>query len=327
MEMNPQRVRSAEFRTVKKGLDPNEVQSFLRSVADELEKAQNQATAMEARARAAVARLQEISQASPSDGDDSSSAQAASTDADSSSTSASSTKVSASVDESETISRTLLLAQRTADTTVAEAQAEAERLRSEAAAEVLDQRESARERAESLIADARAAARLAGDEERAAVEGEVNSLLARRDFLESDVDHLERFLVDQRTRLREAAREIVEVTDRIPGGLGEVRRPLLSAVADDADVGGDTDVSGAAGESTAPDTDGDTAADPTAVSGGAAGVVGDADTDGDDTMGIEMPVDSSAAEADADGVIEELWLPDDDVEPMPVIDTERPDNT
>ena len=58
--MNPQRVRSAEFRTVKTGLDPDEVQSFLNAVAAELERAQNQSTAMEARARAAVARLQEL---------------------------------------------------------------------------------------------------------------------------------------------------------------------------------------------------------------------------------------------------------------------------
>jgi DivIVA domain-containing protein len=61
MDMNPQRVRTAEFRTVKRGLDPDEVQLFLAAVADELERAQNQSTAMEARARAAVARLQELS--------------------------------------------------------------------------------------------------------------------------------------------------------------------------------------------------------------------------------------------------------------------------
>ncbi|MFT6813292.1 MAG: DivIVA domain-containing protein, partial [Ilumatobacter sp.] len=50
MDMNPQRVRTAQFKTVKRGLDPDEVQSFLASVADELERAQNQSAAMEARA-------------------------------------------------------------------------------------------------------------------------------------------------------------------------------------------------------------------------------------------------------------------------------------
>ena len=62
MEMSPQRVRSAEFQTVRKGADPKEVKAFLDDVADELERAQNQSTAMEARARAAVARLQEITE-------------------------------------------------------------------------------------------------------------------------------------------------------------------------------------------------------------------------------------------------------------------------
>ncbi len=123
MEMNPQRVRSAEFRTVKKGLDPDEVQSFLNAVADELERAQNQSTAMEARARAAVARLQELA-------DDAGSQSNAS--AEPRDRGGRSRMWSASVDQSETISRTLLLAQRTADTTVAEARAEAERLRTEA---------------------------------------------------------------------------------------------------------------------------------------------------------------------------------------------------
>ena len=46
-------------------LDPDEVREFLNLVAAELERAQNQSTAMEARARAAVARLQEISESGP----------------------------------------------------------------------------------------------------------------------------------------------------------------------------------------------------------------------------------------------------------------------
>jgi DivIVA domain-containing protein len=227
MDMNPQRVRTAEFRTVKKGLDPGEVQAFLNAVADELERAQNQSTAMEARARAAVARLQELSDDAGSQSDASAEILRPSEAA------VEQAAVTASVDQAETISRTLLLAQRTADTTVAEARAEAERLRAEAEAEASQQVGASREVAESLLAEARAEARKVGEEERAAMEGEVNSLLARRDFLESDVDHLEQFLVDQRTRLREAASQIVDLTERVPGGLGDVRRPLVSAANDD----------------------------------------------------------------------------------------------
>jgi DivIVA domain-containing protein len=218
MDMNPQRVRTTEFSTVKKGLDPAEVQAFLHSVADELQRAQNQSTAMEARARAAVARLQELSK-------DADSQPAAATETASAGEPA---VVTASVDQSETISRTLLLAQRTADTAVAEARAEAEQLRAGAESQASQQLDNSREMSETLVNEARIEARKVGDEARTAVEAEVNSLLARRDFLESDVDHLEQFLVDQRTRLREAAGQIIDLTERVPGGLGEIRRPLVS---------------------------------------------------------------------------------------------------
>src|SRR6188768_4324181 len=110
MEMSPQRVRSAEFKTVRKGADLEEVRRFLNDVADELERAQNQSTAMEARARAAVARLQEVS-----DGQFAPVEPAARVEA----------PVSVPADQSDTISRTLVLAQRTADSLIAEARAEA----------------------------------------------------------------------------------------------------------------------------------------------------------------------------------------------------------
>jgi DivIVA domain-containing protein len=211
MDMNPQRVRSAEFKTVRRGVDPDEVQAFLADVADELERAQNQATAMEARARAAVARLQEVSDSGGS-----------------------SASVDASAEEAETISRTLLLAQRTADATVSDAKAQATRIVGEANDEAARTIDSTREMAAQMIDEARTEARRIGDAERLALLGEVDSLKARREFLESDVGHLETFLVEQRARLRDAASAIVDVTERVPGGLGEVRRPLLSASDDDA---------------------------------------------------------------------------------------------
>ena len=62
MEMSPQAVRSTGFKLVKRGYDPEEVDAFKEQVASAVEFAQNQATAMEARARAAVAKLQEVSQ-------------------------------------------------------------------------------------------------------------------------------------------------------------------------------------------------------------------------------------------------------------------------
>jgi cell division septum initiation protein DivIVA len=214
MEISPQRVRSAEFKTVRKGADPDEIKAFLNEVADELERAQNQSTAMEARARAAIARLQEMNEGPRSDA--ASPAPAVSVP-------------DASPDEAETISRTLLLAQRTADSTVAEARAEAAAIVQEANTEATTTLDSARRRRRNSIDEARASARQAGEAERITVAGEVEALKARRDFLESDVEQLELFLTDQRSRLREAATALIDVTERVPGGLGEVRPPLLPA--------------------------------------------------------------------------------------------------
>ncbi|MGI9644819.1 MAG: DivIVA domain-containing protein [Ilumatobacteraceae bacterium] len=233
MDLNPQQVRQAEFKTVKRGLDPDEVQRFLDQVADELENAQNQSTAMEARARAAVARLQELSDGAES--------QAAATTAEDSSV--------ASAEQVDTISRTLLLAQRTADTTIAQAEAEGERLLAAATDEAATTLDSTREMSARLIDEARDEARKVGESERVAIASEVSSLKARRDFLESDVDHLEQFLIGQRERLREAATSMVELTERVPGGLGEVRRPLLSASDDDDEHDAEPAIEGSGDES------------------------------------------------------------------------------
>jgi len=226
MDMSPQRVRSVEFKTVRKGADPDEVRVFLNDVADELERAQNQSTAMEARARAAVARLQEVGEGGAVN------AEPVTADA----------KVDVTVDESETISRTLLLAQRTADTTVAEARRESERILASANNEAATTLDSTREMAAQLLDEARTGARQAGEAERLAVLSEVEALKARRDFLESDVEHLEIFMADQRTRVREAATSLLDIADRVPGGLADVRSPLLSASDDnDADHNADHD--------------------------------------------------------------------------------------
>jgi DivIVA domain-containing protein len=214
MDLTPSQVAATQFRTVRKGYDPDEVDSFLQRASKALETAQQQATSMEARARAAVARLQEVSAeqskqpvAEPGGGD----------------------VVRVSVDEAETISRALVLAQRTADATVADARLEAERILSEARAEHESTLDSTREMSAKLLEDARTEARKLTEAERKAAENEVQSLVARREFLVGDVDQLEQFLIDQRERLRTAARQLEAMCDRVPAGLGHVNPPLLSA--------------------------------------------------------------------------------------------------
>ena len=234
MDLTPSQISSASFRTVRKGYDPDEVDAFLGQVASALEKCQQQATAMEARARAAVSRLQEM-QASVAIQSDTAPLQSPS---DGAPEAAHDTELHVSPDEAETISRTLLLAQRTADTTVAEAEAEAERIKQEAQAEAEATIDSTREMSAKLLEEARSEARKASEGERQAAENEVQSLKARREFLIGDVDQLEAFLIDQRERLRGAARQIEALCDRVPAGLGPVRPPALSA--SDDEPGDDT---------------------------------------------------------------------------------------
>lgn len=196
MEMSPNQVRTATFASARKGFDPTEVTTFLDRTAEALEAAQNHATAMEARARAAVAKLQELSSNESNrpapEPDPRANEQA----------------------EIESISRTLLLAQRAADEAIAEARAEA--------AQLLEQ---AREEARTVEAV-----------ERDQMRGEVDALVARREFLTSDVEQLEHFLLDQRERLRSAASSLIDVAEKVPGGLGYVRPPLLSASDDHAET-------------------------------------------------------------------------------------------
>jgi DivIVA domain-containing protein len=205
MAISPHDIRARQFATVKRGgYDQREVEAFRTAAAEALEQATQEATAMEARARAAVARLQELQQQpsgpAPDDASPGPSAVAA--------------------EEAETISRTLLLAQRTADTTIAEAEREANQ----------------------IIESAKAESRKAGEAERVRVEGEVQALLARRDFLESDVEQLDQFLAAQRDRITAVAADLTNVTTRVGNGLGPLRRPQLSA--SDSDHSGELETPG-----------------------------------------------------------------------------------
>lgn len=231
MELSPAQITEASFRTIRKGYDPEEVDAFLAEVAKALEAARQQATAMEARARAAVARLQEVTTATDAV------APAAPPETQPEPAAASVGQMPAAA--AETISRTLFLAQKTADSTVSEARVEAERIVYEATTEAEATIDSTREMSARMLEDARAEARRATEAERQAAENEVESLVARREFLIGDVDQLERFLIGQRDRLRGAARQIEALCDRVPEGLGSIRPPALSA-SDDDDPGDPT---------------------------------------------------------------------------------------
>lgn len=180
-DITPQSITAATFRTVRKGYDPAEVRDFLATVAGRMQQVQADAEAMEARARAALAKLHATERATEPP----------------------------LVDEAETISRALLLAQRTADETV----------------------EQARRQAERMVEEAEAAARAAHAEAWEEAHSEVEALRARRDFLAGDVEELERFLSSQRMRLGEVAERLMGFVSAPIEGLGLGTMPVLSAAA------------------------------------------------------------------------------------------------
>ncbi len=231
MAVTPQDISATRFQTVKRnGYDPAQVDAFKTTVASSLEAALQQATAMEARARAAVAKVQELQAARPSDAEASAPVDAV-------------VAPVAAVSEAETISRTLLLAQRTADTTIADAERQAEVHRRDATSE-----------GEAIIEAAKVESRKAGEQERVRVEGEVQALLARRDFLQSDVVHLEQHIEAQRERITEVVAELEQLTNRVPNGLAAMRRPQLSA-SDHADGPPATEPAAPTGDGDVDDTD------------------------------------------------------------------------
>ncbi|HXY92442.1 MAG TPA: DivIVA domain-containing protein [Acidimicrobiia bacterium] len=86
------------------------------------------------------------------------------------------------------IERTLILAQKTADAAITEAEA----------------------RAEQLVTDAERQARELSEHERCRAEAEIAELDAKRDALTADVDALERFATEYRGRIRRAIEDDFE---------------------------------------------------------------------------------------------------------------------
>lgn len=99
----------------------------------------------------------------------------------------------------ETLQRTLILAQRTADQAVAEAQEQSKTMV-----------EEAERRARSITTEAESQAKRAAETERQRLESQILDLGSRREALLADVEALEQFDADYRTRLREAIESDLE---------------------------------------------------------------------------------------------------------------------
>ncbi|HEY3096722.1 MAG TPA: DivIVA domain-containing protein [Acidimicrobiia bacterium] len=117
----------------------------------------------------------------------------------------------------EMLQRTLILAQKTADEAIAEAQ---ERSRA-----LLEESEA---KAGSLVNDAESSARRIADAERQRLEAEIIELASRRDSLNADVDELQKYEAEYRGRLRKAIEAELDSLGKFTGEIGD--RPKLHEV-------------------------------------------------------------------------------------------------
>lgn len=223
--MTPQLLHDVEFREAKRGgYNTQDVDDFLERLAVGLERQDAQLRDARQRIEAAEARVTEAERRAVM----------------------AEQRAAETSDSDETLKRTLVLAQRTADAAIREAEDQAARTLG-----------SAQEQASRLLAEAQDVsvrarthaeeeARAAHEETRAQLLEEMRELEAVRDQLRSDVDLLERHVDGQRDRLRLAIEQLQLVVDD-PGALRAVDAPAISDVAVPAAVGA-TDSTGAAVE-------------------------------------------------------------------------------
>jgi DivIVA domain-containing protein len=213
MDLTPQSLHSVEFREARRGgYNTRDVDDFIERVAASVGHLNERVREAQMRAEAAEARVADLQH----EVDDARRRPAA-------------PEVS---ETDETLRRTLVLAQRTADATIKEAKEEANRVLSEA-----------REEAARTRAEAEAEARRGADSARVNAEAEVDTLLANRDKLKSDLDALTRRIDEQRGQLRTGIQEMQRLLDDPsalkplpPLSLAEVDRPIpLAPVPEPAD--------------------------------------------------------------------------------------------
>ena len=194
MELTPQTLHAVEFREARRGgYNTRDVDDFLERVAagvghlhERLREVGARAETAEARLLDAQRQLEDYQRRGPS------------------AAPASSPGVQGvGVNETDdTLRRTLVLAQRTADATIKEAKPAAKRLIYEARAYATRTRWAAED-----------AARRGADHARASVEAELDGLVDQRETLRTDLDILNRHIDDQRERIRAGIAELRRIVE------------------------------------------------------------------------------------------------------------------
>jgi DivIVA domain-containing protein len=197
MELSSQAINGIEFDQVRKGYDPEQVKSFLSRVGAAVDEMRSHLVASDARARAAMARVQELSAREP--------AAVGSADTD-------------------VISKTLLMAQRTADAAVADAQKSADATLADADSRSKTMLAESEARSTEMIRQAELMATQH-------MESELRTLKERKASLSTEVDQLNERIVAERERVA-AVIESLQRLLRSPEGLGTLSyRPASNTAA------------------------------------------------------------------------------------------------
>jgi DivIVA domain-containing protein len=207
MDLTTELLDNAAFREAKRGYNTQDVDEFIEQV--KVDYGNHEAMVREARQRAeaAEARVADAERRAAEAAD----------------------RASATSDADETLKRTLVLAQRTADAAIKEAEEQAARTLTSAQDQAARLLADAQEATARARAEAESEAQRAQEEARTRVLAELRDLEAARDQLHADVDNLERHLEEQRDRVRLTTRELQRLLDD-PEALREVAMPVLADV-------------------------------------------------------------------------------------------------
>jgi DivIVA domain-containing protein len=168
MEVSPKTLREVEFREKMRGYHPEDVDHFLEQVAAGLE-------VMQERLRQAVERAQRAEAAA---------AEAGGTD--------------------ETLRKTLVLAQRTADMAVQEAREQAARILA-----------GAEQQAQAILAEAEEKGRIALEDAVAESRAELSRVEAARSQTQQNVETLQRWVEEHKSHLQTSLSEALESVERV----------------------------------------------------------------------------------------------------------------
>jgi DivIVA domain-containing protein len=207
MDVTPQVINEVEFHQKMRGYDPDEVDDFLERVAVAVAQLTERLHESEARAATADRRALELERKVRELGERPAAKEGG--------------------DETETITRTLVLAQKTADAAVKEANDEAQRTVADARQQADALMSEAQQKSQQLVSDAEADARKTSEETRQRVVDEIVELEEAREALKADHGILERHLEEQRLRLRSSIGDLQRLLDD-PAKLRAASMPELS---------------------------------------------------------------------------------------------------